>query len=91
MIKTGNFKLVNIAIGIAGTDYGFNINQLMSLKYTESIKSASVRMEIQLTDTRDGVLSAVQGMEPVYVEFEDHLENNFTTTLVVYDLSLIHI
>jgi len=86
MIKSGNFKLVNIAVGIEGTDYGFSINQLMSLKYTESIKSASVRMEIQLTDTRDGVLSAVQGMEPVYVEFEDHLENNFTTTLVVYDV-----
>ena len=86
MIKSGNFKLVNIAVGIAGTDYGFNINQLMSLKYTESIKSASVRMEIQLTDTRDGVLSAVQGMEPVYVEFEDHLENSFSTTLVVYDV-----
>jgi len=86
MIKSGNFKLVNIAVGIAGTDYGFNINQLMSLKYTESIKSASVRMELQLTDSRSGVLSAVQGMEPVYVEFEDHLENSFSTTLVVYDV-----
>jgi len=86
MIQEGNFKLVNIAIGIGGTDYGFTINQLMSLKYTESIKSASVRVEIQLTDTETGALSAVQGMEPVYVEFEDHLENNFGTDLVVYDV-----
>lgn len=85
-MKSGNFKLKNIAIGVGGTDYGFTINQLLSLKYTESIKSASVRIEVQLTDSKDGALSAVQGMEPIYFEFEDHLENVFSMNLVVYDL-----
>ena len=85
-MNISNFKLVNIAIGIEGTDYAFNINQLLSLKYTESIKSASIRIEVQLTDTRDGILSALQGMEPIYFEFEDHKENTFSTNLVVYDI-----
>ena len=60
-MKSGNFKLKNIAIGVGGTDYGFTINHLLSLKYTESIKSASVRIDVQLTDSKDGALSAVQG------------------------------
>ncbi len=85
-MNISNFKLVNIAIGIEGTDYAFNINQLLSLKYTESIKSASIRIEVQLTDTRDGILSALQGMEPIYFEFGDHKENTFSTNLVVYDI-----
>ena len=85
-MKTSNFKFKNIAIGIQGTDYAFGINQLLSLRYNESIKSASVRVEIQLTDTETGALSDVQGMEPVYIEFEDHLENKFQMNLVVYDV-----
>ena len=85
-MKTSNFKFNNIAIGIQGTDYSFGINQLLSLRYNESIKSASVRAEIQLTDTETGALSDVQGMEPVFIDFEDHLGTKFKMDLVVYDV-----
>ena len=43
-------------------------------------------MHISLTDTNEGSLSNVQGMEPVFVEFTDHLGNKFSKNLMVFDV-----
>ena len=92
MKATTNFKLKKLLVGIEGADVAFTINNLLTLTYIEDIKSASIQMYISLTDTKEGKLSRIAGMEPVLIEFEDHDGNNFTKNLMVYDiLSLIHI
>ena len=86
MKPQGNFQLERIVVGIGGTDTMFTINNLLSLKYIEDIKSASIQLHISLTDTNEGSLSNVQGMEPVFVEFIDHLGNKFSKNLMVFDV-----
>ena len=95
--KRSNFGLKGLVVGIAGEDVNFQINHLLRLTYIEDIKSASIRMEITLTDTKEGVLSKLEGLEPVRVQFEDGEageDHEIDVNLVVYDiqdLSLIHI
>ena len=86
MKPESNFKLKALIVGIDGEDKGFSINNVLTLAYIEDIKSASVQMHISLTDTADGALSEMSGMEPVYVEFEDSEGNNFNQNLMVYDI-----
>ena len=86
MKPESNFKLKALIVGIDGEDKGFSINNLLTLAYIEDIKSASVQMHISLTDTADGALSEMSGMEPVYIEFEDNEGNNFNQNLMVYDI-----
>ena len=86
MKPESNFKLKALIVGIDGEDKGFSINNLLTLAYIEDIKSASVQMHISLTDTADGALSEMSGMEPVFIEFEDSEGNNFSQNLMVYDI-----
>ena len=86
MKPESNFKLKALIVGVDGEDKGFSINNILSFTYIEDIKSASIQMFISLTDTADGALSEMSGMEPVYVEFEDSEGNNFNQNLMVYDI-----
>ena len=43
-------------------------------------------MFISLTDTNDGVLSKISGMEPVFIQFEDNEGNTFAKNFMVYDI-----
>ena len=86
MKPESNFKLKALIVGIDGEDVGFSINNLLTLAYIEDIKSASVQMHISLTDTVNGDLSRISGMEPVFIEFEDSEGNNFNQNLMVYDI-----
>ena len=86
MKPESNFKLKALIVGIDGEDVGFSINNLLTLAYIEDIKSASVQMHISLTDTVNGDLSRISGMEPVFIEFEDSEGNNFNQNLMVYDV-----
>ena len=86
MKSSSNFQLDRLIIGINGEDRVFTISNLLTLTYIEDIKSASMQVFISLTDTAEPVLSTVQGMEPVYIEFSDDLGNAFNSNLVVYDI-----
>ena len=93
-MKKSNFKLNQFKIEVAGKPKQFTINQVLSIKYIEDIKSACIRMEAQITDSATHVLGAVEGMEPVVIEMEDDAGNMIAKNMVVYDvqeLSLIHI
>ena len=72
MKPESNFRLTALIVGIEGVYKAFSINNLVSLAYIEDIKSASIQMYISLTDTKEGKLSRIAGMEPVLIEFEDH-------------------
>ena len=83
---TSNFKLTSLIVGIDGEDTMVGINNLVQLQYIEDIKSASTQIFITITDTAEGSLSKINGMEPVYISFDDDQENTFTNTFIVYDV-----
>ena len=83
---TSNFKLDGLAIEIDGEPISFTSSHLLFLRYIENIRSATIKMVITLTDSATGVLSKIEGMEPVIVSFSDHEDNNITLQMVVYDV-----
>ena len=84
---TNNFKLETCAIQVSeGESANFGNNQLLSLKYTEDIKRASIHVELRLTDSQTGVLSILQGMERVTLCYSDHKGTTLTHELVIYDI-----
>ena len=83
---TSNFKLTSLIVGIDGEDTMIGINNFLQLLYIEDIKSASTQIFITITDTAEGSLSKISGMEPVYISFDDDKKNTFTNTFIVYDI-----
>ena len=84
---TNNFKLETCAIQVSGErSVAFNNNQLLSLKYTADIKRASIHVELRLTDSQNGILSNLQGMERVTLSYSDHKGTTLVHELVIYDI-----
>ena len=84
---TNNFKLETCAIQVSGErSVGFSSNQLLSLKYTADIKRASIHVELRLTDSQNGILSTLQGMERVTLSYSDHKGTTLVHELVIYDI-----
>ena len=75
-----NFNLVDFRIGEYPT---LNLNHLLFLIYVEDIRSASIRMEVQITDSQTGLVSSLQGMEPVYNKYEDHKVNTKPNYMII--------
>ena len=87
MKAESNFTLNSLIIGVDGQDRNIDIKKVISLVYIEDIKSASVQVFISLTDTAEGELSRLVGMEPVFLNFEDADKNNgFNGNLMVFDV-----
>ena len=84
--STTNFALKDLIIAVDGEEYRFTPNHLTYLRYTEDIKSAAIRVEAQITDSETGIISSLQGMEPVIVSFDDDKENNIEFNGVIYDV-----
>ncbi len=85
-MKQSNFSLQQFAIEVGGKGYEFTLNQVLMLRYVEDIQSATIRMEAQITDSQTGVLSKIQGMEPVVITIADEDENILSTKMVIYDV-----
>lgn len=85
-MKQSNFSLQQFAIEVGGKGYEFSLNQVLMLRYVEDIQSATIRMEAQITDSQTGVLSKIQGMEPVVITIADEDENILSTQMVIYDV-----
>ncbi len=84
---TNNFKLETCAIQVSDKNsVSFGDNQLLSLKYTEDIKRASIHVELRLTDSQNGILSTLQGMERVTLSYSDHKGTTLVHELVIYDI-----
>jgi len=86
-----NFSLRHFVISVPGKDndvYMTN-NQVLYLRYVEDIRSASIRLEAQVTDSESGIVSNLQGMEPVFIGWEDTEEpttNFYQIHGVIYDI-----
>ena len=79
-----NFQLIRFQIA----DFPpISPNQLLYVQYTEDIKSATMRMEVQVTDSETGFLSQLNGMENVFIQIGD---STGTTEIggefVIYDI-----
>ena len=86
-----NFSLRHFVISSPALDepVPLTMNHVLYLKYTEDIRSASVRLEAQITDSDVGIVSTLQGMEPVFVGWEDTEEpttNYYQIHGVIYDI-----
>ena len=85
-MKQSNFTLQQFAIEVGGEAYSFTINQVLMLRYVEDIQSATIRMEAQITDSQNGILSKIEGMEPVVITISDEDKNILEAQMVVYDV-----
>ena len=86
-----NFSLRHFVISSPALDepVPLTMNHVLYLKYTEDIRSASVRLEAQITDSDVGIVSTLQGMEPVFIGWEDTEEpttNFYQINGVIYDI-----
>ena len=82
----GNFTLNTLSIETAGEKRQLSPNHLLELVYTENIRSNSIHLEITITDSETGLISNLQGMEPVEVSYSDHEENTHQMLVYVYDI-----
>ena len=59
-----NFQLIEFFIA----DYPpITVNQVLYVQYTEDMQAATMRMEVQITDSETGFLSQLVGMERVFI------------------------
>ena len=86
-----NFVLRHFVISSnrSGEPVPLTMNHVLYLRYVEDIRSASIRLEAQVTDSETGIISSLQGMEPVFIGWEDTEEpstNFYQINGVVYDI-----
>ena len=63
-----NFQLIEFLIA----DYNpITVNQVLYVKYTEDLQAATMKMEVQITDSESGFLSELTGMERVFIRIGD--------------------
>ena len=79
-----NFQLINFLIA----DFPpIGINQVLFVRYTEDIQSATMLMEVQVTDSETGFISELTGMENVFIQIGDSEdETQIGGDFVIYDI-----
>ena len=84
-----NFVLRHFIVQVPGGEQvSLTPNHVLYLKYVEDIRSASIRIEAQITDSGNGMVSSLSGMEPVFVGWEDteYKSNFYQINGVIYDI-----
>ena len=87
MKEEGNFKLKSLIIEVGGTPRSVSPNNLLNVRYTEDIRRSSIHLEVTLTDSEDGLMSKVFGMEPIFISFADKKDNTIELQMVVYEVT----
>ena len=79
-----NFQLVSFLIA----DYPpVGVNQVLFVRYTEDMQSATMLMEAQITDSETGLISELTGMENVFIRIADSEGNTeIGGDFVIYDI-----
>ena len=79
-----NFQLLAFLIA----DYPpITTNQVLYVKYTEDMQAASMKMEVQITDSETGMLSELVGMERVFISIGDsEAKTEIGGDFVIYDI-----
>ena len=79
-----NFQLINFLIA----DFPpLGVNQVLFVRYTEDIQSATMLMEAQVTDSETGFISELTGMENVFIQIGDSEDRTqIGGDFVIYDI-----
>ena len=79
-----NFQLLAFLIA----DYPpITTNQVLYVKYTEDMQAATMKMEVQITDSETGMLSELTGMENVFIRIGDSEgKTEIGGDFVIYDI-----
>ena len=79
-----NFQLISFLIA----DYPpIGVNQVLFVRYTEDMQSATMLMEAQITDSETGLISSLTGMENVFIRIADSEGNTeIGGDFVIYDI-----
>ena len=82
--QKSNFNIVGFFIA----DYPpVSTNQVLYVNYIEDIRSATMLMDIQITDTESGFLSKLTGMENVFLVIDDSEgKTQLGGDFVIYDI-----
>ena len=82
--QKSNFNIVGFFIA----DYPpVNNNQVLYVNYIEDIRSATMLMDVQITDTESGFLSQLTGMENVFIVVDDSEgKTQLGGDFVIYDI-----
>ena len=81
-----NFRLRRLQIATQTGPVNLSSNHLLELHYIEDITKSNTIIAITINDTETAIVSQLYGLEQVFVEFEDHKENRFAASLVIYDI-----
>ena len=81
-----NFLIERFVITVNGEAYAFGLNQVLYVRYLEDIESASILMEVQLTDTASGILSKLTGLESVFIEIFDGARAKIGGFFTIYNI-----
>ena len=79
-----NFQLIEFQIA----DFPpIGVNQVLFVRYTEDMQSATILMEIQITDSESGIVSELTGMENVFIQIGDSEDRTqIGGDFVIYDI-----
>ena len=82
--QKSNFNIVGFFIA----DYPpVSTNQVLYVNYIEDIRSATMLMDVQITDTESGFLSQLTGMENVFIVVDDSEgKTQLGGDFVIYDI-----
>ena len=82
--QKSNFNIVGFFIA----DYPpIQTNQVLYVQYIEDIRSATMLMDVQITDTESGFLSKLTGMENVFLVIDDSEgKTQLGGDFVIYDI-----
>ena len=82
--QKSNFNIVGFFIA----DYPpISTNQVLYVNYIEDIRSATMLMDVQITDTESGFLSKLTGMENVFIVVDDSEgKTQLGGDFVIYDI-----
>ena len=63
------------------------VNQVLFVRYTEDIQSATILMEAQITDSESGLVSELTGMENVFIQIGDSEDRTqIGGMFIIYDI-----
>ena len=79
-----NFQLIEFQIAQFPP---IGVNQVLFVRYTEDIQSATMLMEVQITDSETGLISQLTGMENVFIQIGDSEDRTqIGGNFVIYDI-----
>tara|TARA_B100000131_G_scaffold65028_1_gene61431 strand:+ start:315 stop:1547 length:1233 start_codon:yes stop_codon:yes gene_type:complete len=81
-----NFLIERFIITVNDEAFAFGLNQVLYVRYLEDIESASILMEVQLTDTASGILSKLTGLESVFIEIFDGARAKIGGFFTIYNI-----